>query len=59
MDWKKKTILFGVGVGALLGFVTAKMMILNAEDKGGQVTFDVQSGTKMAMTLLDTIRKLS
>jgi len=58
-NWKAKTIVVGVALGALLGAAAAYMMIQNAEREQTRVKVTTGDGVKLGATVFGLLRQVS
>ncbi len=58
MDWKKKTVLFYLGCGMVLGVLAGILSIKNAEENNKEINLSVKDGAKICITALDSLKKI-
>ena len=58
-NWKAKTMVVGVALGALLGAAAAYMLIQNAEREQTQVKVTAGDGVKLGATVFGLLRQVS
>jgi hypothetical protein len=58
-DWKTKTLIAGVILGALVGLGGAYLLIQNAEREGNTVSIDAGDGVKLGLLLMGTLRQVA
>ena len=58
-NWKKKTLLGGVIVGALVGAGAAYLLIQRAERESGRVHVGTGEGIKLGLLVLGLLREVS
>lgn len=58
-NWKAKTIIVGVALGALLGAAAAYMLIQNAEREQTRVKVTTGDGVKLGATVFGLLRQVS
>ena len=59
MDWKKKTLLIGILVGAVTGAVGALVLIQSGEKAGQPPNLTAGDGVKVGVGLMAVLRLLS
>jgi hypothetical protein len=58
-DWKVKTLIAGVVLGALVGLGGAYLLIQNAEREGNTVSIDAGDGVKLGLLVMGTLRQVA
>ena len=58
-NWKAKTMVIGVALGALLGAAAAYMLIQNAEREQSKVKVTAGDGVKIGATVFGLLRQVS
>jgi hypothetical protein len=58
-NWKAKTMVIGVALGALLGAAAAYMLIQNAEREQTRVKVSTGDGVKIGATVFGLLRQVS
>ncbi len=58
MDWKKKTLLIGAGIGLITGIAASWLMIRHAEQNNEEVKLDRQQAAKIGMTVYQVLKKI-
>jgi hypothetical protein len=58
-NWKAKTMVVGVALGALLGAAAAYMLIQNAEREETRVKVTAGDGVKLGATVFGLLRQVS
>lgn len=58
-DWKVKTLIAGLALGALVGLGGAYLLIQNAEREGNTVSIDAGDGVKLGLLVMGTLRQVA
>lgn len=59
IDWKKKTLLISVGVGALVGVVAGLILVQRSEQTQTHPRLTAGDGVKVGVSLLGVLRLLT
>lgn len=59
IDWKKKTLLISVGVGALVGVVAGLILVQRSEQLQTHPRLTAGDGVKVGVSLLGVLRLLT
>ncbi|MBE0409479.1 MAG: hypothetical protein IBX69_07090 [Anaerolineales bacterium] len=57
--WKRKTLIAGAIVGAILGVGGAFLLIHNADKQGKKISISVRDGLKLSLLLVGTLRQVA
>jgi len=57
--WKKKTLIIGTLLGAIIGLGGAYLLIQNAEKQGEKITVSHSEGLKLGLLLIGLLRQIA
>lgn len=58
-NWRTKTLVAGVVLGALVGLGGAYLLVQNAEKHGQQVSVSARDGLKLSLILMGLLRQVA
>jgi hypothetical protein len=58
-SWKKKVIVVGAIIGAIIGVIASRMLLAEAEETDNRQALTTQKGVKIGMLILGLLRQIT